>query len=384
MKILYLDPILGISGDMTISALLDAGLPFGEIESLLKAIPLAVPAVTPVKARQGVVEGTHLNIADSHVHLSPGEMTGIIRELPQEERIKEDALAMLDIMVEAESRVHGVAKEDTHLHELSHIDTLIDILSVAKGLSYFGIDRVYSGPVPHGRGTIKTAHGLIPNPAPATVEILQGYPSVFLDLPIELTTPTGAAIVRHYVKDPDKRAPSMTVRHVGYGLGSYVTERPDALRVFVGETSSLSSDEEIWVIEVDLDDMEMEYVGAAAERLKARGALDVLYFPVYMKKGRLGVRLSVSVSHDLLKDLVQAVFQETTTFGMRLLREERRVLKRDHKVAETSYGPVRVKHGTDAEGTIHKTHIEFEDVKRIAEERNVPLRAILEELRKEI
>ena len=383
MKILYLDPILGISGDMTISALLDAGLPFEEIAGLLAQVPLPLPEIVPVRLHQGIIEGTHLNIADSDIHLTPREMGKLINELSEEAAVKAAALAMLDILVDAESKVHGVPKDETHFHELSHVDTLIDILSVAKGIHALGIDEVYAGPIPHGRGTIRTAHGVIPNPPPATVEILMGYESVFLELPVELTTPTGAAIVRHYVKDRG-RAPHMRVRQVGYGLGSYKTERTDALRVFIGDSSPVSSDEEVWVIEVDLDDMEMEYIGASAERMRAEGALDVLYFPVYMKKGRIGVRLSLTVPEERLTHLVNTVFLETSTFGMRLRREERRVLRREQKVHETAYGPVRVKYGIDEKGTCIKTHIEFEDVKRISEQRNIAFRTALEDLKKEL
>ena len=384
MKILYLDPILGISGDMTMAAMVDAGVPFGEIEALLRKLPLSMPEMVPVKTRQGVIEGTHMDIAHSHIHLSPTEMRHLIDGLPAEDAIKDDAKAMLDVLVDAESKVHGVPREETHFHELSHVDTLIDILSAAKGINYFGIDEVYAGPVPHGRGTIKTAHGIVSNPAPATVEILKGYRAVFFDLPVELTTPTGAAIVRHFVKDHGRTPPSMTVQAVGYGLGSYQTDKPDALRIFIGETVSPSSDEEVWVIEADLDDMEMEYLGASAEKLKAMGALDVLYWPVYMKKGRVGVRVSVSVSDDRLDDIVNAVFLETSTFGMRLRKEGRRVLKRDQKAVETKYGQVRVKYGYNSEGTPLKAHIEFEDVKKIAEEKGMPMRMVLEDLKKEI
>ncbi len=381
MKILYLDPILGISGDMTVSALIDAGLPFKEVGSLLAKLPLPLPEIRPLKTRQGIIEGTHLDIAHSDVHLSPADMAGLIRDLDEADRIKDDALSMLDIILEAESKVHGVPKDQAHFHELSHVDTLIDILSVAKGIHYLEIDEVYSGPIPHGRGTIKTAHGIIPNPPPATVEILKGYKAVFLDLPIELTTPTGAAIVRHYVKDHG-RTPSMTIRKTGYGLGSYKTDKPDALRVFIGDTAATSSDEEVWIIEVDLDDMEMEYIGSCAEKMKAEGALDVLYFPVYMKKGRIGIRLSLSVPEDRLTHLVNVVFLETTTFGMRLRREERRVLRRAEEVHDTAYGPVRVKYGFHPNGDLLKTHIEFEDVRRIAEEKNIPFRVVLEDLKK--
>lgn len=381
MKILYLDPILGISGDMTISALLDAGLPFAEIEGLLKKVPLHMPSISPRKMRQGMIEGTHLDIAESHVHLSPAEMIAIIDNLAVEEPVKKDAKEMLDIILEAESLVHGVPKESTHLHELSHIDTLIDILSVAKGIHFLGINKVYAGPIPHGRGTIKTAHGIIPNPPPATVEILKGYNVVFLELPVELTTPTGATIVKHYVKDNGK-CPAMKVQAMGYGLGTYETDRPDALRVFIGETDPSSTDEEVWVIETDLDDMETEYLGSVAERLKANGALDVLYFPVYMKKGRAGVRLSLTVSGERLKDLAGLVFLETSTFGVRVRKEERRVLRREVRTVETAYGSVRIKDGFDDKGRLLKTHIEFEDVRRIADEKGLPYRKVLEDIKK--
>jgi pyridinium-3,5-bisthiocarboxylic acid mononucleotide nickel chelatase len=383
MKILYLDPILGISGDMTISALVDAGLPFERIETVLKALPVSFPSIVPVKKRLGVIEGTNLEIAHSHTHFSPAEMERFMDAVPEEE-IRNNAKSMLRLIVEAESKVHGVAPDSVHLHELSSIDTLIDLVGVAAAIHFLGIEKVYSGPVPHGRGTINTHHGIMPNPPPATLEILKDFKTVFIDIDLELTTPTGATIVKHYVKD-ESQLPPIKVRHIGYGLGSYTkTEKPDALRIFIGETVSPSSDEEVYVIEADLDDMEAEYLGACAERMRQAGALDVLYFPVYMKKGRLGTRLSLTVPAALLEDLAAAVLRETTTFGMRVRREGRRVLRREVRTVETEYGPVRVKYGYDAEGNQVKTHIEFDDVKKIADEKQLPYRHVLEALRKEI
>jgi uncharacterized protein (TIGR00299 family) protein len=290
---------------------------------------------------------------------------------------------MLDIILAAESKIHGIGRDELHLHELSHVDTIIDLLCVAKGMDYFKIDRVYCGPVPCGRGTIKTAHGIIPNPPPVTLEILSGYPIVFYDEPLELTTPTGATIVRHYVKDR-KIAPPFIVEKTGYGVGNYKTTKPDALRIFIGSSEEPVYDEEIWVIECDLDDMEMEYMGAVADRIRNNGARDALYFPVFMKKGRPGIRLSVTVSPDTLERIIAMIFQETTTFGMRLRKEGRRVLKREEQSIETSYGPVRVKNGYSEEGTCIKTHIEFEDIKKIADEKGLPYRVILEAMKTEI
>jgi hypothetical protein len=383
MKILYIDPIFGISGDMMISAFVSAGMPFEEMSALLKKMPLQLPAITPVVQTQGVIDGIHLNIEDCDLHLSITEMESVIAGLDIKEKIKQDAQSMLDIILAAESKIHGIGRDELHLHELSHVDTIIDLLCVAKGMDYFGIDKVYCGPVPCGRGTIKTAHGIIPNPPPVTLEILSGRTIVFYDESLELTTPTGATIVRHYVRDK-KAAPPFIVEKTGYGVGTYKTTRPDALRIFIGSSEEPAYDEEVWVIECDLDDMEMEYMGAVADRIRNSGARDVLYFPVFMKKGRPGIRLSVTVSPDTLEHIVAMIFQETTTFGMRLKKEGRRVLKREEKSVETSYGQIRVKNGCDAQGRCIKTHIEFEDIKNIADEKGLPYRMVLEAIKTEI
>ncbi len=383
MKILYIDPIFGISGDMMISAMISAGMPFEEIDALLKKVPIHLPVITPVIQEQGVVSGIHLDIEKSDLHLSIAEMERVITGLDIEEKIRKDAQAMLEIILAAESKIHNIGRDELHLHELSNVDTIIDLLCVAKGMDYFKIDNVYCGPVPCGRGTIKTAHGIIPNPPPVTLEILAGYALAFYDEPLELTTPTGATIVRHYVKGK-KTVPPFVVEKTGYGVGTYKTKRPDVLRIFIGINETSLYDEEVWVIECDLDDMEMEYMGAVADRIKNIGARDVLYFPVFMKKGRPGVRLSVTVSEDALEHVVAMIFRETTTFGMRLSKEGRRVLKREEKIIETSYGRLRVKYGYDTDGNLLKTHIEFEDVKHIAEEKNIPYRALLEAIKTEI
>jgi hypothetical protein len=290
---------------------------------------------------------------------------------------------MLEIILAAESKIHNIGRDELHLHELSNVDTIIDLLCVAKGMNYFKIEKIYCGPVPCGSGTIKTAHGMIPNPPTVTMEILSGYPVVFYDEPLELTTPTGATIIRHYVKDK-KTTPPFVVEKTGYGVGTYKTTRPDALRIFIGSGEEPVCDEEVWVIECDLDDMETEYMGAVADRIRNGGALDVLYFPVFMKKGRPGMRISVTVSTDTLEHVIGIIFKETTTFGMRLKKEGRRVLKREEKTIETSHGSVHIKSGYDAEGTCIKTHIEFEDVKRIADEKGLSYRNLLEAIKTEI
>ena len=382
MKILYLDPVLGISGDMTISALLDAGCPFSTLTDMLAQLPVTMPAIEPETKRHGAVVGTHLAMGPSDIHLSVAQMRQMIEGLDTEARVRTDALAILDVVVDAESKVHGVPKDEIHFHELSHIDTIIDVLCVARAIAYFDIDTVFCGPVPVGRGFIKTAHGVMPNPPPATTELLTGFKVIFLDEELELTTPTGAAIVRHYVKSQSR--PSFRIVRHGCGFGTFETTRPNVLRVFIGETERPAIDEEVWVIEADMDDMETEYMGAVAERLRGKGALDVLYFPVQMKKDRSGMRLSILAPASRVDALTDAVFQETSTFGLRLRPEFRTILARSEEVAHTSFGPVKVKIGYDRSGRLVKTHIEFEEVKRIADERGLPYRGLLDALKKEL
>jgi len=383
MKVLYIDPIFGVSGDMMTSALIDAGLPFEELENTLRKLPVRLPSIIPVQKAQGIIKGIHLDIGESDRHLTVKEMEDAIDGMNAEDAVKRDARGMLEIILNGEAKVHGTTRDEVHLHELSHIYTLIDLVSVAKGVHYFGIDRIFCGPVPFGRGTIRTSHGIMPNPPPVTVEILRDCNVFFVDEPLELTTPTGASIVRYYAKGKEA-APPFDIERIGYGIGSYATDKPDALRIFIGESSEHESDEEVWIIEADLDDMEMEYAGAVTERIRKEGALDALYFPVYMKKGRLGIRLSVTAPADKVQRLVESVFRETTTFGMRLIKEHRRVLKREELSIETSFGPLRVKKGFDAGGRLIKTHIEFEDVKKISEERDLPYRTVLDAIKAEI
>ncbi len=366
-----------------ISAFLDAGMPFEELFDLLRKIPVDMPTMKPVRKNQGIIEGIHLEIAASKTHLSTVQMEHLIEGLDADPKIKDDAKGILDVLVAAEAKVHGVPRDDVHFHELSHIDTLIDVISVAKGVHFFGIKKAYCGPIPMGRGTIKISHGIVPNPPPATTEILTGFNLRFLDTTLELTTPTGAAIVRYYVKNMHE-TPSFALQKIGYGLGSYDLETPDVLRIFIGESEDQSHDEEVWLLEVDLDDMDMEYLGVVAERIRRRGALDVLYFPVYMKKGRIGVRLSITTPVEALQRIIDSVLTETTTFGVRMQKFQRRVLRREEKIVDTSLGPVRIKSGYDREGYLVKTHIEFDDVKKIADEKGLAYQATLEIIKNEL
>jgi hypothetical protein len=310
-------------------------------------------------------------------------MEAVIDGLDIAGSVKNDVRGMLGIIVAAEAKVHGVSRDEVHFHELAHIDTIIDLVSIAYGMHMIDADAVFCGPVPCGSGTIKTSHGVIPNPPPVTLEILKDHKLAFYPENLELTTPTGAAIVAHYARKKGN-VPAFREIARGCGMGTYQSSRPDALRIFIGETDSPAYDEEVIVIEADIDDMEMEYLGAVADRIRRAGAVDVLYFPVSMKKGRMGVRISVTADASRLEQIGEMIFAETTTFGIRWHVSARRVLHREEETFITSYGPVRVKKGFDRSGRMIKIHIEFDDVKAIADAKNIPYREALEMIKEEI
>jgi len=368
---------------MMISALIDAGVPFDALRELMAKIPAQVPSIQTVRLTQGVISGIHLEIGPSDRYFTIAEMEETIGGIDVESAVKDDALGMLSLIVAAESKIHDVSRDKLHLHELSHIDTIIDLLCVAYGVRFLAVDQVFCGPVPCGSGTINTSHGSIPNPPPVTLEILRGHRLVFYGEPLELTTPTGAAIVAHYVQAGGK-VPAFMPACEGHGVGTYKSSRPDVLRIFVGEADEPAHDQEVYVIEADLDDMEMEYMGAVAERIRAAGALDVLFFPVSMKKGRMGIRLSVTTDPRQFEKIIEIIFAETTTFGMRFHSHFRRVLRREEVTVATSRGPVRVKKGFDRSGRLVKTHIEFDDVKALAETAGIALVDAYAIVRKEL
>jgi uncharacterized protein (TIGR00299 family) protein len=372
-----------MSGDMMVSALVDAGVPFDPLRELVGRIAPDAPSMRPVRLTQGVISGIHLEMGESGRYFTIAEMEEVISGIDVERQVSDDALGMLSLIVAAESKIHGTSRHELHLHELSHVDTVVDLLCVAYGIRFLAVDKVFCGPVPCGSGTISTSHGLIPNPPPVTLEILRGHPLVFYGEPLELTTPTGAAIIAHYA-EPGAAVPAFRTIREGYGVGTYKSSRPDVLRIFLAEADAPSYDQEVEVIEADLDDMEMEYMGAVADRLRAAGALDVLFFPVSMKKGRMGMRLSVTTEKAAFDRIVDMIFAETSTFGMRFHTHMRRVLKREETTVATSLGPVRVKKGFDPSGRLVKTHLEFEDVKALADARAIPYREALELIRKEI
>jgi pyridinium-3,5-bisthiocarboxylic acid mononucleotide nickel chelatase len=375
MRIAYFDTIAGISGDMTLGGLIHAGLPF---EYLLNELSLL--SLTGYELEIRHIERNGIQTVKFDVNLTFEEKHGrhlshihkLIAESGLPEPVVKNASDIFTTIGKAEAKIHNIDIGKLHFHEVGAIDSIIDVVGTAIGLNYFGIEKVYSSPVKVGSGgTIRAAHGTIPVPSPATLEILRGYPVVLTDIPFELTTPTGAAIVRTLsagVLDREEFTPEA----IGYGSGSREIEQiPNIFRICIGELSPESREDEVVVLETNIDDMNPEIYPYLIDKLLAGGARDAFIIPVIMKKGRPGILLTAMASQQEADKITQLILRETTTIGVRYKIMNRRVLPRTVRMIDTPFGKVRMKE-IEREGTIHLVP-EFDECRRIAEERNIPL-----------
>jgi len=379
--IAYLDCFSGISGDMLLGALVDAGLALADLRADLSRLPLRGYEITAEKiAKQGIA-GTLVRVtADgSQTHRRLHDILDIIgrAELPPE--VAGPAKRTFERLAEAEARVHGTTIDEVHFHEVGAVDAIVDIVGAFCGLQRLGIEEVYASPLPLGGGWVDTAHGRLPVPAPATVELLHGVPSYGGPVEAELVTPTGAAILtticRHFGE-----MPPMTIRAVGWGAGSKDLPHPNLLRLFLGEPAKRPQEQRLVLIETNIDDMNPELFGHVMERLLEAGALDVFYTPIVMKKSRPATLVSVLSEPPLVDTLSDILFRETTTLGVRLTDVARRCLDREWREVQTEYGPVRVKIGRLDDDALTIAP-EYEDCVRLAKEKGVPAKAVYEAAR---
>ncbi|KJS03456.1 MAG: hypothetical protein VR68_01445 [Peptococcaceae bacterium BRH_c4a] len=383
MKILYMDCFSGISGDMCLGALVDAGADSLRLEYDLKKLPLSGWEMRVALKNSHGITGTKVDILvreDTQPHRHYSDIRDLVQKSPLPEKAREIALSIFQRLAEAEGKVHGVPSHHVHFHEVGGVDSIIDIVGTSLALCYLEVDRVICSPVPPGRGTVKCRHGILPIPAPATAQLLMGVPLSGLDAEGELVTPTGAAIATT-VAENFGSLPPMKVRSVGYGFGSKDFGIPNFLRVFLGEdpagTASYNTDT-IVVLETNIDDMNPEFFGHIMEKLMDSSALDVFVTPAYMKKNRPGQILTV-LSHPRDRDiLTDILFQETSTLGVRWREERRTVLGRLIEEVPTTYGMVKVKYALSGDGTPLRAAPEYEDCKKIAREKNLPVRKIYE------
>ena len=380
MKIAYFDCFSGISGDMVLGALIDLGLPLDVLLPELKKIALEDYTVEAAKERRGAIVGTRVLIragAQPHRHFS--HIRGMFESSGLAPSVIEKALAVFDRLAVAESRVHGVPVPEVHFHETGAADSILDIAGAAIGLDYFGIEKLVSSPLPLGGGTVKTEHGLLPVPAPATVFLLEGVPVYGGPARRELVTPTGAAIVAALAESFGP-APAMTLRSAGYGAGSHPEENPpNMLRVLLGEAAEPLISRTLLLIETNIDDMNPEFYNYVFERLLALGALDVWMTPVQMKKMRPAVTLSVLIDPGLQDAATELLFKETTTIGLRIREVDRIELPRETRTVSTPFGPCVVK-WVMLPGGEERLIPEYEECRRIAREKEIPLRRVYEEI----
>jgi pyridinium-3,5-bisthiocarboxylic acid mononucleotide nickel chelatase len=419
MRIGYLDCFSGISGDMLLGAMIDAGVPLNLFSGTASALNVGAKlearkvmrgglSATQVKVLTGETasgeehahhahdhshdgdhnhehghdrEHAHERIHDHAHHRSLSTILGIIRSASLAEIVTDRAARAFQLLGEAEAGIHSIPIEQVHFHEVGAVDTIVDIVCAAAGAAALGVDRWMASPLNVGSGTVHCAHGTLPVPAPATLALLRDAPIYSAGPPMERVTPTGATILR--MLDVQYAAlPALRVFATGYGAGGRETPgEPNVLRLVVGEGSDAAHSvvEPIAVIETVIDDSTPQLLAYVSELLLSAGAWDVYRVPVQMKKGRTGVQLTVLASPDLLPALRDLLFRETTTIGLHWRIENKISLEREFATVETEWGPVRMKVARWPSRDVANASPEYEDCRKLAAEHSVPLKQVMQE-----
>jgi pyridinium-3,5-bisthiocarboxylic acid mononucleotide nickel chelatase len=384
MKLAYFDCFSGISGDMTLGALVDAGCPVEYLRSELQSLDVPGWTLSAEKVWKNGMAATSVKVAteDRQKHRALSTILEIIGKSKIAPQVRDRAAAIFEKLGRAEAYVHDAPLEKVHFHEVGAVDAIVDIVGACIGFDALGVAKFASSPLNVGGGTTKMAHGVLPVPAPATARLLQGAPTYSNGVQKELVTPTGAAIIATLCESFGPQ-PAMTVSSIGYGAGTLDLEhQPNVVRIMIGEvaekstTAELGFDEEIAVIEANLDDMNPQIYGHFQERALSAGALDVYTTPVQMKKNRPGTLLTVLCKPQDTPRLMDLIFAETTTIGARTYNAQRRVLPRKSVSVSTPYGEVRMK-VAGVNGHIRHATPEYEDCRKLAAEKNVPLQTVM-------
>jgi uncharacterized protein (TIGR00299 family) protein len=383
MKAAYFDCFSGISGDMTLGALVDAGCPLEILRSKLQGLQVPGWEISAQKVWKNGMAATHIHVKteDAQTHRSLAMILGILEKSKLDSQVRQRASAIFTKLGEAEAAVHDVPIEKIHFHEVGAVDAIVDIVGACIGFGELGFQKFACSPLNVGGGTAKMAHGLLPVPAPATARLLMGKPTYSSGVQNELVTPTGAAIVATLC-DVFGPQPAMKVSAIGYGAGTKDLEgQPNVLRIMAGEVSAQAIDGHggtIRVLEANLDDMNPQIFGYLLDRALAAGALDVFTTPVQMKKSRPGTLVTILCMPEDEAKFQEMLFAETTTLGVRSHLVDRRALPREFVKVLTRFGEVRLKISR-AEGRIQHASPEFDDCRKLAEEKNVPLQEVMEQ-----
>ncbi len=371
----YLDAFSGLSGDMLVGALADAGAGAAALSAGLGSLGTGAAFRFERTKRRGIAATKfHVEFEETKGHRHLPQILEMIGRAALPDRVKHNSEAVFRRLGEAEARVHGIAIEKVHFHEVGAADSIADIVGACLALDLLGVDEIRCSPVNVGSGTVETEHGVLPVPAPATAALLEGKPVYSRGPAVELTTPTGAALATALAAGFGAM-PAMTLRAAGYGAGVLdFTEHANVLRVLIGEASGAAEATTVAVIEANIDDSTPEVLGYAMERLLAAGALDVTFAPLLMKKNRPGTLVTVIARPEARDGLAGLLFAETSTLGVRIYDAERRVQAREIVEIDTPHGRVRMK--VSREGSFAP---EYDDCRRLALERGVPLKQIFAE-----
>ena len=375
MKICYLDAFSGLSGDMTVGALIDAGADKGALMQILESLQTEAKFQVEKVSRRGVAASKfHVIAGEAKGHRHLKDILDLIAKSAAPDAVKQNAGAVFQRLGEAEAKVHGIPLAKVHFHEVGAVDSICDIVGACAGFHLLGVDAIYSSALNVGSGTVNTEHGVLPVPAPATAELLSGKPIYARGPAVELTTPTGAAIAVTLSKDFGA-LPPMRISSTGYGAGDKdFPEHANVLRVLVGESSDARESTTVSVLEANIDDSSPQVLGYAMERLLEAGALDVTLEYALMKKNRPGTLVRVIAKPEDRETLAQMMFAETSTLGLRIYSAERRVQARQILEVETPHGKVRIK--VSADGSFAP---EYDDCRKLALASGIPLKQILAE-----
>jgi hypothetical protein len=379
MKVAYLDCFSGISGNMMLGALLDAGLEQSRLETELAKLSVGGYQLRVKRVRRSNLAGTHVEVLidetgiERHLH----HIQGIIQASDLDPSVKKTSLQVFNRLAHAEAAVHGEPVEQIHFHEVGALDAIVDVVGSVAGLWLLGVETVYSSHVHIGRGTLTCAHGVLPVPAPATAELLRGVPVYGRDVEAELVTPTGAALLTTLATGYGA-APPMRVEQIGYGAGTRDLSLPNLLRISIGEALEGSEGyehDDATLIETNIDDMNPQFYGHVTEALFARGALDVFVTPIQMKHNRPGAQLSVLVAQDQLEAILETLFAETTAIGVRTSLTHRWKLPRENLAVQTPYGRIAVKVASRG-GQVVNLSVEYRDCQQAAAQHRVPVKEV--------
>ncbi|MBA7495423.1 Pyridinium-3,5-bisthiocarboxylic acid mononucleotide nickel insertion protein [subsurface metagenome] len=379
MRAAYFDCFSGISGDMVLGALVDLGWPVEELKRELDKLDLFDYRIEAKKVAKRGIFSTQIKIraTEEKKERTLEDILSILDKSKLEEKVKERSRAIFTKLASVEAKIHGKSPQKIHFHELGGLDTIIDVVGAVAGMNYLGVEKAYSSPLPLGKGFVKCSHGILPLPAPATLELLKEVPVYGSDIEAELVTPTGAAIISNLAENFGQMPP-MKIEHIGYGAGQRDLTIPNLLRVSIGVIKKAYEEDVVSLIQTNIDDMNPELYEHIVDRLFHEGALDVFLTPIQMKRTRPATMLSVIADEEKMEKMLEIIFDETTTLGIRISKIKRRKLNRENRKVSTKYGKIEVKIGKH-DGVVKNISPSYEECRKLATHLKIPLKKVYQE-----